>query len=166
MLARVSSVLGNWASSLQPRNASVSFYSLRFVNRKYAQGSCDTFCTWVYSLEAMERRCQRYFFPLVFVLVWSLCMEEYQLLSIDLSVIKSFKWTRMLAAVFSSQLLRKFKLSWGKPESFNCPFNGNGWACSYYAVLGRRFTNKIWQGNKAVASDEWRALSDLDACPH
>ena len=38
-------------------------------------------------------------------------MEDHKLFSIDLSVIKSSKWTTISAAVFSSQLLRKFKAS-------------------------------------------------------
>ena len=38
-------------------------------------------------------------------------MGDYKLFSIDLSVIKSSKRTTISAAVFSSQLLRKFKAS-------------------------------------------------------
>ena len=38
-------------------------------------------------------------------------MGDYKLFSIDLSVIKSSKQTTISAAVFSSQLLRKFKAS-------------------------------------------------------
>ena len=38
-------------------------------------------------------------------------MEDHKLFSIDLSVIKSSKWTTISVAVFSSQLLRKFKAS-------------------------------------------------------
>lgn len=47
-------------------------------------------------------------------LFWSyIGTEEYKLFSIDLSVIKPSKWTTILAAIFSSQLLRKFKPSLG-----------------------------------------------------